>query len=290
MAKFSADVGSWSEFEYGAVPIGPAAVDRPVQVSFLVEDQPGIGIRPVGAGIALSTKAIEDSFFVLGSELKYDAAARVSLAFIIGPTVERRPIQVPLQVEGQPGIGILPIGAATLRTEAIEDRLFAFGSELEYGPVSVGPAVVGRPIQVLLLIEDHACIGLCPIGAVGLRAKAVEHGLLPIWREFEYYATAGVAVAFRVGPAKEGGAVQVPLQVEDQPRIGILPIGAAPLRTEAVDDCLLAFWCELEYDSGSVGPANGRRPIQVSLSVEDQSCCGTVYLPLGVSLNTAPAP
>ena len=79
-----------------------------------------------------------------------------------------------------------------------------------------------------------------------------------------------------MGSAADGRPVQVSLLVEDQPSIGLSPISAIGLRTEAVEDCLLAFWCELEYDAATpgtdvlvVGRAQIGRSIQVPLPVED---------------------
>jgi hypothetical protein len=96
----------------------------------------------------------------------------------------------------------------------------------------VDPAADSRPVQVSLLIEDQPCGGSCPIGAVGLRAKAVEDCLLAFWSELEHHAASVVA------PAVLGRPIQVPVLVEDHPSAGARPVGAVVLLTEAVKHTL----------------------------------------------------
>ena len=151
----------------------------------------------------------------------------------------------------------------------------------------MGAAVVSRPIQVSLLVEDQPCHGPLPIGAVGLTTETVEDRLLALGSELEYDAACeiGAGAVIRVGyPAAEGRPIQISLLVEDQPCRGPVPIGAVGLRTEAVEDYLLAFGSEFEYDAACfvtgvgafdvVQPASDGGPIQVSLLVEDQPCNG----------------
>jgi hypothetical protein len=88
-----------------------------------------------------------------------------------------------------------------------------------------------------------------------------------------------------MGPVVPGGPIQVPLMVKDQPREGVCAVGGVVLRAETVEDCLLAFGSELEYNPGSVGAAVFGRPIQISLLVEDETC--KWLLPIGaVGLGT----
>ena len=87
------------------------------------------------------------------------------------------------------------------------------------------------------------------------------------WLELEYSSASVV-------PAIKGHTAQVSLLIEDQPCRGKVPIGAVGLRTEAVEDCLLAFGSDLEYDATSttvavVASALRGCPIQVSLLIED---------------------
>jgi len=141
----------------------------------------------------------------------------------------------------------------------------------------VGAAVVSRPIQVSLLVEDQPCHGPLPIGAVGLTTETVEDRLLALGSELEYDAACeiGAGAVIRVGyPAAEGRPIQISLLVEDQPCRGPVPIGAVGLRTEAVEDYLLAFGSEFEYDAACFVTAACGRPIQVSFLVEDQPCRG----------------
>jgi len=184
-------------------------------------------------------------------ELEYDARA-LAVGTRVGPAVGSGSIQVPLLVEDKSCYRRLAISAVGLRTEAVEDRLVAFWSKLEHdarplaigGPV--GPTQVGRPIQVSLLVEDQLCVGIVPVGAVGLCAEAVEDCLLAFWNEFEYYAAAILGL---VGTASDGRPIQAPTVVEDEPCCGAGSIGAVLLRTKAVENCLVAPWSQLEYDA-----------------------------------------
>ena len=173
-------------------------------------------------------------------------------------------------IKDRPCNGQCPVSTVALCTEAVEDCFLAFGSELEYDSTLVGPTPGGRPVQISFPVGDQPCGGLCPIGAVGLCTEAVEDRLLAFRRELEYYATP-VATAAGLIPAPIGRPIQASLLIDDQPRKRICPIRAGrALRTETVEDCFLAFWRDLEYDSSSVGPAVLGRAIQVFLLVQDQ--------------------
>jgi hypothetical protein len=89
---------------------------------------------------------------------------------------------VSLLVEDHPCTRCRPIGAAALRTEAVEDYLLALGSELEYDAASRGAGAVFlveavgpcRPIQVASLVKDRVGgEGILSIGAVALCAEIV---------------------------------------------------------------------------------------------------------------------
>ena len=107
----------------------------------------------------------------------------------------------------------------------MEDYLLAFRSELEYDAaadavtalsVIIGTASDGRPVQVSLLVEGQASVGLSPVSAVGLRTKGVEDCLLAFRSELEYDAAprgTDVLVVGRAAP--KGRSIQVPLPVED---------------------------------------------------------------------------
>src|SRR5580704_5641565 len=183
-------------------------------------------------------------------------------------------MQVSLLVEDQPRCGTRAVGAVDLRTEAVEDYLLSFGSELEYDAAIVGPAVVGRRIQVSLLVEDEPCDGSVPVGAVGLRTEAVEDCILAFGSELEYDAASVVEAVGVVAPTVVGRPIQVSLSVKNQSRCGVPPVGATALRTKTVKDRILAFRSQFEYDAAVGGPAQVSRPVQVSFLVEDQPCKG----------------
>ena len=116
----------------------------------------------------------------------------------------------------------------------MEDRLLAFGSELEYGSAAATMRAGGgsRPIQVSLLVEDQACLGELPIRAVvEMRTEAVEDRLLPLGSELEYDADLP-------GPAEKGRPILVSVLVEGQPCCGTHPVGAVTVRTETVQHTL----------------------------------------------------
>ena len=169
-------------------------------------------------------------------------------------------------------MGQRPIGAATLRTEAIEDCLLALGSEFEYDAAGTTRAVVvvrptadGRAIQIPLLVEQHPRIGQCPIVAGRtLRTEAVEDRIPVLWRELEYYAAS-------VSPAISGRAIQISVLIKSQPCVRIITICAVVIRAEAVEDCVPPFRRELEDDALPVDPAVLGRPIEVSFLIKDQT-------------------
>src|SRR5208282_4977391 len=111
----------WRELKCDSLSVDPAAHGRPIQVFLLVEDQPGAGVRPVGAAL-LRTEAVEYCLLAFGSELEYDATALsvVLAALVVGPAAVGRPVKIPLLVEGQPDKETIPISAVALRTEAVK--------------------------------------------------------------------------------------------------------------------------------------------------------------------------
>lgn len=272
------------ELEYDAARAGavllilsPAELCRTIEVPLSVEDQPCQGIRAVGAA-GMRTEAVKDCLLAFRRELEYDTATTgIADAVLISAGVGC-PIQVSLLVEDHSGIGLCTIGAVGLRTEAVEDCLLAFWTNLEYDATSeitsgtVGTAVPGRPVQVSLRVEDHSCPGVLPIGAAKAArwAETVQH-CLAFWRELEYGSLSVIS-------AVVGRPVQVPLLVENHSCDRPLSVGAAGLRTEGIEDGLLAFGTDLKYDTGSVAisgaPALLGRPIQVSIRADDHPCVG----------------
>ena len=103
-----------------------------------------------------------------------------------------------------------------LRTEGIEDCFLAFWRKLEHDATATirvvavgGPAVLGRPIQVSLLVEDQPGLRqFAPSGAVVLRTEAVKYRVLAVRSELEYDAPS-VDTAL-------GRPIRVSLLVEDQ--------------------------------------------------------------------------
>src|SRR5580698_7389914 len=146
----------WRDFEHDATAIveseafveGPTDVCRSIQVSAVVNDQPPIRTRAIGA-VILRAEGIEDGLLAFWRDFEHDATAQShSVAFVERTTGVGRPVEVSLLVKDQACIGISAIGAVrpVVRTETVEDDLFALRGELEYDALSVVPAVVGRPI------------------------------------------------------------------------------------------------------------------------------------------------
>src|SRR5580704_10183133 len=117
--------------------------------------------------------------------------------------------------------------------------------DLEDDAPSVVPALLSRAIQVSLLVEDKTCGEISPVGAA-LPTGTVEDRFLAFWSELEY----DTRVLF---PAARSRPIKVSLLVNDHPRLGTVPVGTVDLPTEAVKDCLLVFWSELEYNSAASG-------------------------------------
>ena len=134
--------------------------------------------------------------------------------------------------------------------------------DLEHDAATVGPIILGCPIHVPLLVEDESCLGRYPIRAVVLRTEAVQDCLLAFWRELENdTASRWAAGGAAVGTAVVSRSIEVSLLVEDHPCWGPIPVDALLLRTEAVEDCLLAFRRELEYDTATSGVADAVPPV-----------------------------
>jgi hypothetical protein len=152
--------------------------------------------------------------------------------------------------------------------------------ELEYGAVMVGPTVLGRPVQVSLLIEDQLGLRICPVCAIDQRTEAVKDSLLAFGGDPEHHAAARTAVVAMaiVGPAEVGRPVQRSLLVDDRASQGRCPIRAVVLRTEVVEDSLLACGSELEHVAGTGCAAEFGCTIQVSLLVEDQAGIGKLTI------------
>ena len=91
----------------------------------MIEDQPCDWTGPIGTA-ALRTEVMEDCLLAIWSELEDDAACAVEAARAVQPSGGSGPIQVSLLVEGQPCLGICPVGAAALRAEGVK-RTFLLG-------------------------------------------------------------------------------------------------------------------------------------------------------------------
>jgi hypothetical protein len=99
--------------------VGPSPGRRAIQVSLPVEGNLGIRDRPVGAvGPAHRTEGMEHRLLAVWSELEYDTASIDALAF--GDAAKGgRPIQISFRIEGQPRIGLAPVGAVGQGAEGV---------------------------------------------------------------------------------------------------------------------------------------------------------------------------
>jgi hypothetical protein len=109
------------------------------------------------------------------SELEHDAVS-------VGTAGLSRPVKVSLLIEDQSREGEGSVRAVALRTEVVESRLLALWTDFEYEATAHafaggGSTVIGRSIQVSLLVEDKPCFGIRPVDAVVLGTEAVEHTL-----------------------------------------------------------------------------------------------------------------
>src|SRR5437016_6020811 len=94
----------------------------------------------------------------------------------------------------------------------------------------MSPAALRRPIEISRAVDEQSTPGVLPVGASVLRAKTVQHRLLPPEAGGRQLEDRAVSMAAAVG----GRAVEVARIVHDNPRIGIGAIGAAGPRAEAV--------------------------------------------------------
>src|SRR6266851_5954862 len=149
-----------------------AFLGRAIEVARPVHDQAGSRIGAVGA-IALRAKAVEDVLAPPGAgrrQVEHRAVAPDT-------ATHGRAIEVARPVHDQAGSRIGAVGAIALRAKAVEDVLAPPGAgrrQLEHRAVAPGTAMHGRAIEVARPVHDQAGGRIGAVGAIGLRAKAVE--------------------------------------------------------------------------------------------------------------------
>src|SRR6266851_3460780 len=221
-----------------------AFLGRAIEVARPVHDQAGSRIGAVGA-IALRAKAVEDLLAPSGAgrrQLEHRAAPKRAAQGGASAALLGRAIEVARPVHDQAGSRIGAVGAIGLRAKAVEDVLAPSGAgrrQLEHraAPKRVAQggasaAFLGRAIEVARPVHDQAGSRIGAVGAIALRAKAVEDVLAPPGagrRQVEHRAVAP-------GTATHRRAIEVARPVHDQAGSRIGAVGAIGLRAKAVED------------------------------------------------------
>ena len=122
---------------------------------------------------------------------------------------------------------------------------------------TVGPAILGCPVEVPISGLDQPRVGVLAIRASALGAEAVKRrqGATPCDSEDR---------AIAVGPSILGCPIEVPISGLDQPRHGVRAVRARTLSAEAVQRRQRAARGDFE-DSAII-----RCPVKVSVGALDQ--------------------
>src|ERR1700674_1514005 len=261
-----AGCGGCQLINHSAVAAGTAVDCSAIEVAGFVHDYPGSGLEAGGASLEAVQYGLFPAAVGAGREPEHDSPATTAARCCA--------IEVAAAVHEQRS----PSGRMTVLVvdrEAVQHLFLPAGRsghKLVYRTVHfVRSAGIRCAIQVAGCIQNQTGKRGVPVGAVGVRAKRVKHGLVPATstrREFEDRAPV-------IGAAVRPCAVQVPGLVHYQASRRFAAVAA--LRPELINGELrpaARTMRELEDCAIVMGAAEVRGSVPVAETVLDQAAVG----------------
>ena len=152
-------------------------------------------------------------------------------AIVIGPAIERCPVEVAVGALSQSTAGRAAVRAQCQGTKVVQSSERALCTDFEDGASAEGPGAIGRPIEVPVVAQNQPRKRRGAAGAAGLGAKAVQHRQGALWSDFVDGAIGGAAAA--VSPALGCSSVEISIQALDESALGATSVGPG----EAMHSC-----------------------------------------------------
>ena len=182
-----------------------AAADRgSVEIPFGITDQSRGRLRAIGSAFEGVEHGLLPLTFLLPAQFEHRSV-------VVGTTVVRGSIDIPLFILDQSAIGIGPVVSAK---KAVKHSGFARLTQLEHRSVAIVIPEPRGPVEIPLGIHNHSSNGDRP---VVFAHEPVQHSLLAGLTQLEDRSEP-------VQVASRGSPVEVPLSVLDHSGTGVRPV------------------------------------------------------------------
>ncbi len=200
--------------EHRAAVIAPPGLSRPVEIPIGAQHQSGfratsLVARPVAGEV----------------HERRQHACRCDLEDrpeVIGSTLRRRAVEVPINALHQTGVRGTPRGPSRVPGELHEGRQHAAGCHLEHRAAIIGATLRSRPVVIAIAALHQSASGIPALVARAVARKLHQGRQHPAGRHLEHRAVA-------IGPAINGRAVETPVAAQDQTGKRVIPLVARPV-------------------------------------------------------------